>query len=59
VIVDADNQTTSGSFEGSTRIGDDIRISLNIYLFEHVDENSAFYSLRRDDQVEMRVAWYF
>lgn len=59
IIVDADDQTTSGSFEGSTRIGDDVRISLNIYLFENVDEDSAFYALRKDDQIEAKVAWYF
>lgn len=59
MIVDADDQTTSASFEGSTRIGDDIRISLNIYLFEHVAKTSAFYALRKDDQVEAKLAWYF
>jgi hypothetical protein len=59
IIVDADDQTTSGSFEGSTRIGDDVRISLNIYFFENVDEDSAFYPLRKDDQIEAKVAWYF
>lgn len=59
VIVDADDQTTSGSFEGSTRIGDSVRISLNIYFFEHVDKDSAFYTLRKDNQIETRVAWYF
>lgn len=59
VIVDIDDQTTSASFEGSTRIGDNVRISLNIYLFEHVDQQSAFHNLRKDDQIEARVAWYF
>lgn len=58
-IVDADDQTTSASFEGSTRIGDSVRVTLNIYLFEHVKETSAFYPLRRDDQIEAKVAWYF
>jgi hypothetical protein len=59
VIVDADDQTTTASFEGSTRIGDNIRISLNIYIFDNVSENSAFATLENDDQFETRVAWYF
>lgn len=59
VIVDLDTQTTTASFEGSTRIGNSVRISLNIYLFEHVSENSAFTAFRRDDQIEAKVAWYF
>ena len=58
-IVDADDHTTSASFEGSTRIGDTVRVTLNIYLFENVDEDSAFYSLRKDDQIEAKIAWYF
>jgi hypothetical protein len=59
VIVDADDRTTSASFEGSTRIGDDVRISLNINIFEHVSKQSAFYALRKDDQIEAKLAWYF
>lgn len=59
VIVDLDDQTTSASFEGSTRIGNSIRIALNIYLFEHVSESSAFYAFRKDDQIEAKVTWYF
>lgn len=58
-IIDADDQSTSASFEGSTRIGDSIRISLNVYAFTHISEKSAFYSLRKDDQVEIKAAWYF
>lgn len=59
VIVDLDTQTTTASFEGSTRIGNSVRLTLNIYLFEHVSENTAFHHIRRDDQIEAKVAWYF
>lgn len=59
VIIDADDQTTSASFEGSTRIGNSVRVTLNIYLFENVAKKSAFYPLRKDDQIEAKVAWYF
>ena len=59
IIVDADNQTTTGSFEGSTRIGDDIRVTLNIYFFSNVDKQSAFYAVRKDSQIETRIDLYF
>ncbi|HEY9034709.1 MAG TPA: hypothetical protein VIN71_12275 [Pseudomonadales bacterium] len=59
LIIDLDDQTTSASFEGSTRIGNSIRIALNVYLFENVDENSAFYAFRKDDQIEAKFTWYF
>lgn len=59
VIVDTSDNTMSGKFEGGTRVGDDIRLTLNLYFYTNVDERSALYSFRKDDQIEAKVAWYF
>ena len=59
VIVDLDTQTTTASFEGGTRLGNSLRLTLNVYLFEHTADNSAFAAFRRDDQIEAKAKWYF
>jgi hypothetical protein len=58
-IYDIDSGTTIGSFEGSTRFGDNVRASLNVYLITDVPEDSSFFFSRRDDLVEAKVQWYF
>ena len=61
VIVDADSQEIIGSFEGSTRIGDNVRISLNAYILSNIkgERESAFGFFRRDDFIEAKLQWYF
>jgi len=59
VIVDADDQTTAASFEGRTRLVDNLNMAINIYLFTHTSKNSAFYAFRKDDQIELKLQWYF
>lgn len=59
VIVDADNQTTLASFEGSTRIGDSMRAALNIYYSASKKKTSTFYPFRKDSQLELKLNWYF
>ncbi len=59
IIYDLETQTHMTTFEGSTRIGDSIRISINAYLFNNVAEDSSFYFSRRDDLIEFKTAWYF
>lgn len=59
IIVDSSDGTTTASFEGSRRIGDNIRITLNMYIYTNVDEESALYAYEKDDQIEAKIAWYF
>lgn len=59
VIVDADDQTTAASFEGSTRLVDNLNLSLNVYVFSNASKESAFYAFRKDDQIELKLQWYF
>lgn len=58
-IYDLNSGTTLGTFEGSTRVGDSLRIGLNIYLFSNVAEDSSFFFYRHDDLVEAKATWYF
>lgn len=59
VIIDADDQTTAASFEGSTRLVDNLNLSLNVYVFSNASKESAFYAFRKDDQIELKLQWYF
>lgn len=59
VIVDLDDQTTAFSFEGSTRIAENLRLNLNMYLFAKVNNNNLFYAFRKDDLLELKLQWFF
>lgn len=59
VIVDADDQTVLASFEGSTRIGDSVRLAVNMYYSETQDKGSTFYPFRRDNLIEFKANWFF
>ena len=59
IIRDLESNTTIATFEGSTRIGDSVRITLNLYAITDTPEDSSFYFSRNDDQIEFKVAWYF
>lgn len=59
VIVDADDQTVLASFEGSTRVGDSVRLAMNIYFSKAQDKTSTFYPFRRDNMLELKANWFF
>lgn len=59
VIVDADDQTVLASFEGSTRIGDNVRLAMNVYFSKTQDKTSTFYPFRRDNMLEFKANWFF
>lgn len=59
IIIDADDQTVLGSFEGSTRIGDSVRLSMNLYLSKTKEKTSTFYPFRKDNMLELKASWYF
>lgn len=59
IIYDLESSTAIGSFEGSTRFGESLRVSVNLYILTTVPEDSSFYYSRRDDQIEVKAQWYF
>lgn len=59
IIHDLETHTQMSTFEGSTRIGDSVRISINAYFLTNVEKNSALYYSRRDDMIEFKTAWFF
>ena len=59
IIVDLDDNTTSMTFEGSTRIGDDVRVTANVYFFNNVHKENPFKPIENDDLVELKAEWFF
>ncbi len=58
-IVDLDTQATFGIVEASRRLGDRWVIDLEARVFANVPASEVLFSLRRDDHVQLRLAWYF
>ncbi len=59
LIHDIETHSQMSTFEGSTRIGDSLKLSINAYFLSNIEENSSLYYSRRDDLVEVKAAWYF
>ena len=59
IIYDLDDKTTSVSFEGSTRIGDSLRLTANVYYFNQVHKENPFKAIENDDLVELKAEWFF
>ena len=59
VIRDIESHTMLFTFEGSTRVGNSVRLSANVYLLSNVAHDSSFFFSRKDDLVEFKAAWYF
>ncbi len=59
VIYDLDDDTTSVSFEGSTRIGDSLRLTANVYFFNQVFEDNPFKPIENDDLIELKAEYFF
>ncbi|NRB39653.1 MAG: hypothetical protein HRU20_14480 [Pseudomonadales bacterium] len=62
IIYDLDKGTSIASFEGGTRFGDSLRVTMNVYFLTNVPKNpndSSFYYSRNDDQIELKAQWYF
>ena len=57
--VDADTQTTFTAIEGSRRIGQHYKLSLQSRLFTNADRRDLLYDLRDDDYVELRFSRFF
>ena len=59
IIYDLDDGTATVSFEGSTRIGDSLRLTANAYFFNQVHEENPFKAVENDDLIELKAEWFF
>jgi len=58
-IIDVDKQSQIFSIEANQRIGDEIKIELEVRLFNNIDSNDLAYSLRDDDNIKLSLSYYF
>ncbi len=59
VIVDSNTGAAAWSVEGFRRIGESLRLSAEARLFTGVPPTDPVYTLRKDDYVQVELAWYF
>lgn len=59
VITDREYDTTIYSVEASRRLGDRWKLSLEARYYEPDKKDTALYSLRKDDYLQMELALYF
>jgi len=59
VIVDADTQATMTSVEGSRRLGESWKLSLEGRFFSGFESGDQLYGYRQDDYIEVRFARFF
>lgn len=59
-VQDLDNSDSYSAYvEGSTRMNQNWRVSVNGYFFSADDEQDPAYSLRRDDHISLNVEYFF
>lgn len=60
---ETDNDAQFFSVEGSRRIGDDMKLSIEGRVFTGIDDNALldtyFYSFRKDDFIQLTLDWYY
>lgn len=60
VLQDLDNQQSrSIKLEGSMRLSDNLRLSINGWLFKSDEPQDTLYWLRRDDYLALQLSYYF
>ncbi|MBT8141413.1 MAG: hypothetical protein HKN88_00330 [Gammaproteobacteria bacterium] len=59
LAFDMDNQSRFLSIEGSSRIGQDMRVSLEVRLFSVDDTRDILYSVRNDDYFGINLTRFF
>ncbi len=59
VIIDSDTGTHVLALEASRRLGDNYLLEVEARTFGHLSEQDMLYSLRQDDYLEVRLAYYF
>ncbi len=60
LLQDLDNsQSRSVKLEGSLRLADNLRLSVDAWLFDSEQMTDALYWLRRDDYLSLQLTYYF
>jgi len=59
LIIDLEYDSNSFSVEASRRLYDSFKLNLEARFFNSSDPQDLSYSLRKDDYVQMNLAWYF
>lgn len=59
IIKDIDDSSVMMSLEGSRRLGENWKISIEASLLANIDKNDILYNLRDDDSVKIKLAYYF
>ena len=59
VITDLDDGSHLFSLEGSRRLSDNLKLTVEGRIFSDVPQRSPFRTLRRDDYVQFELAWFF
>ncbi|NMP30601.1 hypothetical protein HII17_03415 [Thalassotalea sp. M1531] len=57
--ADLDHNAYSFIFEGNRRVGESIKVSLDIRLMQSTEPTDLLYSIREDDHMQLAVEWYF
>ena len=59
VMLDLDNHSRMFVVEGSRRVGDSWKLSIEAKIFSAFEAKDTLYPLRQDDHLQAELAWYF
>ena len=59
IIVDAEGDSTVVTLDASRRIGDDLKVELEVRLWNGVERDDPMAPLRRDDYLQLTVSRFF
>jgi hypothetical protein len=59
VIFDRHSQGKFWNLEASRRVGESWKLSLEARAFEQIPMDDLNYGMRKDDYIQLEMAWYF
>lgn len=59
VVLDANSSERLLRLEGSRRVGESLKLSIEAQVFSNIPARSSFSSFNREDFVQIELAWYF
>ncbi len=59
LMFDRHSQAKSWNLEASRRLGESWKLSLEARAFEQIPSKDSLYGMRKDDYVQLELAWYF
>jgi hypothetical protein len=59
LMFDRHSQAKSWNLEASRRLGQSWKLNLEARAFEKIPPQDSFYGMRKDDYVQLELAWYF